>query len=184
MRIGDVVQLTGCKGGPRPIDDPPRRPPVLKATPAPQTKTTTTTPTTTPATTTTTTTTTTRRHVVAISEQAYAWHPSPSPESQPLTIRTMGQFTPQKCRGCGYVERNRRDGGVKPCLTCGRLWCNVCGSHSIVPPGWQRRAWRLVMRLSVNRHRCWGCVVLPNRYGPVLPAPPPPPQWPYPQPDQ
>ncbi len=25
MRIGDVVQLTGCKGGPRPIDDPPRR---------------------------------------------------------------------------------------------------------------------------------------------------------------
>ena len=29
-----------------------------------------------------------------------------------------------------------------------------------------------------------GCVVLPNSYGQVLPAPPPPPQWPYPQPDQ
>ena len=38
VRIGDVVQLTDCKGGPRPIDDPPRRPPVLKATLAPQTK--------------------------------------------------------------------------------------------------------------------------------------------------
>ena len=29
--IGGVVQLTDCKGGPRPIDGPPRRPPVLKA---------------------------------------------------------------------------------------------------------------------------------------------------------
>ena len=38
VRIGGVVQLTDCKGGPRPIDGPPRRPPVLKATPAPQTK--------------------------------------------------------------------------------------------------------------------------------------------------
>ena len=107
----------------------------------------------------------------------------PPPAPQPLTIRTMGQFTPQKCRGCGYVERNRRDGGVKHCLTCGLLWCSPCGSLSNLPPGWGRRAWRLVMRLSVNRHRCWGCVVLPNRYGPVLPAPPPPPRWPYPRPN-
>ena len=114
-------------------------------------------------------------HLAAVANPEAAQSPSSLPV--PLTIHTMGQWTPKKCQGCGYIERNRNGGGVKPCRTCGRLWCSTCNSSSHTPPGWDRRAWRLVMRLSVNRGRCRGCVVLPNTHGPVLPAPPP--QWPH-----